>query len=421
MSVFIGSTPNTEKDDILLVKGILKKRISVEGSKKHLSDYFRKEFDNTPFLFNKGRDSLYFLLKSLNLKEDDEVIIQPFTCVAVVAPILWTRLKPIYTDINLDSYNMDLEHLKEKITEKSRVVILQHTFGNIADTQRVRRIVDDINKGRDKSKKIYIVEDCAHIYTENHKNLGIGLYSDAFFFSFSQDKSISSTQGAALFINNPNLLENIKREYTLIEELSSKEESYILHYILLWNIIKKTYFKTVIPFTNISIGRILLILFRALGLIKKQASVDTLISSTPIKMSNTQAKLLLNQINKVNRLNKGRKRCTQRYNSLLKERFRFNSKNHILLRYPILIDNRKDVKERLKKKRVIGGIWYASPVFPFTNKTTLEQCMYEIGSCPNTESIADKIFNLPTNIEVSDQVQHKIIDIVNTFAKPSAF
>ncbi len=415
MPVFIGSTPNIQTDDLLLAKDILNGRKNINGS----IDELKSKFDEETFLFNRGRDSLFFFLNLLNLKEDDEVLIQAFTCVAVVAPILWSKARPVYVDIDPKSFNMDLVLLREKISEKTRVILVQHTFGNLVDVRRVREFVDEVNNEREEERKIYIIEDCAHLFTNNFSELNIGEYSDTFFFSFSQDKAISCTQGAMLVVKDPVLLTKAQKEYVLVKELSLSEAMYNAKYIILWNRIKESYFRRVVPFTNITLGRILIILFRLLGIIKKQASSDTLMFSEPKKLSEVQACLLLNQLGKSEELNKYRERIVDMYNTRIKDELRFNSIDNPLLRYPILISNREEVKEKLKKKGIIGGIWYSTVVFPLVNN--LDLVNYTAGDCPNAEMCAKSIFNLPTNIETTESDVNDILDIVNTFANPSKF
>ncbi|MCC7290407.1 DegT/DnrJ/EryC1/StrS aminotransferase family protein, partial [bacterium] len=76
-----------------------------------------------------GRTAIYLFLKSLSLSSGSQVAVQAFTCNAVINPILANNLEPLYIDITEGSYNMSLEDLNEKITDNTKVLILQHTFG----------------------------------------------------------------------------------------------------------------------------------------------------------------------------------------------------------------------------------------------------------------------------------------------------
>ena len=414
MSVFIGSLPNTENDDVVLAKKVLRDSNVANNSLEELKIHFSKN----SYFFNKGRDSLFFLFKLLGLKQGDEVITQAFSCIAVLAPIIWSGATPVYVDIETNTFNMDLKLLRKKITLKTKAIIIQHTFGNIANLEMVKEIVEKENCKRDRKNKIYIIEDCAQLFDTNLEKYGIGKYSDAYFFSFSQDKGISCTQGSVLEITNEQLKEKAKEEYKKTEKISDKESKYCAKYIKVWDVIKKSYFITLIPFTNITLGRVLIMLFRSLGIIKRQASIDTLKNPDIKKMGDIQACLLLNQLRKVEKLNKNRERVVNRYNSNLKSNLNFNSKNKVLLRYPILVDSRNEIKRLLLKKQIIIGNWYSTPVYPLSTQEELLKVGYVMGSCPIAENVGKKILNLPTNIEVKDNEIKEIIDTVNTFAKP---
>lgn len=406
MPVFIGSTPNTTEEDLKVAKGIVDGSINVEGSLDSLTNIFQKQYpEKSMFLFNRGRDSMYFLFQNLNLNPDDEIIIQGFTCIAVVAPILWAKCKPVFVDISRDTFNMDISKMEGKITEKTKVIIIQHTFGNIADMQKIRKIVERENEKREKSNKIFLLEDCAHVL--DFENREIGKYSEAFFFSFAQDKSISSTHGALLVVNNIDLLDKeIHEEYEQIPELPKEDALYNAKYILYWDRIKKNYFKKIIV-PRVTFGKGLLLLYRFLGKIKKQASNDTTTFDGIHKMSEIQAKLLLGQLEKLKEFNENRKSISRIYGS---------KENTPILRYPILVQNRAEVKEKLKNIGVISGTWYTSPIFPIA-WNDLACLGYKVGECPEAEYCARHVMNLPTNIEVNEDKAREILEIVNKYAK----
>ena len=419
MSVFIGSIPNCTKEDVALAKSILKESRNDSESLSSLQKYFEGMFPNKyVYLFNRGRDSLYFFLKLLNLSSDDEVIVQPFTCVSAVAPILWANCNPVYVDISKSSFNMDLEELKEKITEKCKVIVIQHTFGNIANTKKVRDLVDRINRGREYENRIYIVEDCAHIFVENYQDFDIGKYSDAVFFSFAQDKCLSSTQGSVLVIKKSPVFTNSVAQYSEVEEQGRLSSLYNASYIVHWDLIKRTYFKTIIPFTNITLGRALVVLFRTLGLIKRQADGKSIKYDGIHKMSGVQAELLQEQVKRIKLFNDHRKKISSIYDNLLRKEFVFEGKggNEILLRYPVLVKNPNELKNRLRDIRVITGRWYSSPVYPL-DKGFYKDIKMMSGMYPNNKFCCKYILNLPLNIEVDMGTAVKVCDIVNRYGE----
>jgi dTDP-4-amino-4,6-dideoxygalactose transaminase len=285
--------------------------------------------------------------------------------------------------------------------------------------KKVRDLVDKANRERAEKEKIKIIEDSAHIFPSDFKGKysTLGKYSDMLLFSFSQDKSISSTQGAASIILDEDALDIARENYSELRKPSKKESLYNARYIKLWSLIKKYYFTKIIPRTNITIGRVLIILFRNLGLIKKQAKADTIVFSGIEKLSQVQAVLLSNQLKKVSKINQKREKITEFYDTNLKENFVFKTEGDLLLRYPILLENRAEVKQKLLEREIIVGNWYSSPVHPLSEEE-LGKVDYKQGSCPIAERVGKNILNLPTNIEVTEEDAKEIVGIVNNFAKP---
>jgi dTDP-4-amino-4,6-dideoxygalactose transaminase len=420
MGVFIGSIPNNTEDDFKLAKDILNGTIRTKNARRNLERKFQDMFPKKDvFLFNRGREAMHFLFQSIPLQKDDEVILQAFTCIAVVAPILWSKAEPVFVDMKRETFNINLEKLKEAITPKTKVIVIQHTFGNLVNVEEVRKIVDEENNKRENNKKIFLLEDCAHLFDSTNKDLG--KYSDAFFFSFAQDKAISCTQGALLVVNRLYKLEdNLVEKYKEVDEMPEKDALYNAKYITLWGRIKKYYFTVDIPFLKFSIGKLLLVIYRLFGLIKRQASSNSTEFEGVYKLNDVQAKLLDQQLERIEEFNEHRRNISRIYTEGLKESFKFNIEEteepSVLLRYPILLQNPEQVREELRKIKVIAGRWYTTPVFPISIEN-LHTAGYEKGSCTEAEFCCRNIINLPTNIEVTEDIARNIVWIVNSVGK----
>jgi len=420
MGVFIGSIPNNTEDDFKLAKDILNGTIRTKNARRNLERKFQDMFPKKDvFLFNRGREAMHFLFQSIPLQKDDEVILQAFTCIAVVAPILWSKAKPVFVDMKRETFNIDLEKLKEAITSKTKVIVVQHTFGNLVNMEEVRKIVDEENNKRENNKKIFLLEDCAHLFDSTNKNLG--KYSDALLFSFAQDKAISCTQGALLVMNRSYKLKNdLRGKYEEVDEMSEKDALYNAKYIDFWDKIKRYYFTVDIPFLKFSIGKLLFVIYKLLGLIKRQASSNSIEFEGIYKLSDVQAKLLEKQLERTEELNKHRRNISKIYTEGLKEGFKFNieetEKSLALLRYPVLLQNPEHVREELRKIKVIAGRWYTTPVFPISIEN-LHTVGYETGSCTEVEFCCRNIINLPTNIEVTEDIARNIVWIINSVGK----
>jgi dTDP-4-amino-4,6-dideoxygalactose transaminase len=331
---------------------------------------------------------------------------------AVIVPLKWLQIKPIYADIELETYNISLESIKRRITKKTRAIIVQHTFGIPAEITKIKQYIQEINNEREKNERIYLIEDCAHSLNIKVDDKYLGTFGDVSFFSFGQDKVVSTTQGGSIITNSKDIEENVEKEYKNVPNMPKKIIRYNLRYPLLWSIIKKFYYTPNIFSNNrflskFTIGKFLILLFRAFGLIKQQASIDNFgdperdISKISIK----QKHLLKNQIRKIEKLTIHRKKITEMYSKQLGLDL-----SGPLIRYPILVDYPDIVKNKLQKKQVVIGNWYNYPVIP--RGIDLNNINYHLGSCPNTEYAMEHIINLPTDINVKDKDVKIIVDIV---------
>ncbi|MBU1120062.1 aminotransferase class I/II-fold pyridoxal phosphate-dependent enzyme [Patescibacteria group bacterium] len=413
MPTLIGSIPTTQADDLELAKRILNGQENLSSSisvlQKSLEGIFKSK---EMYLFNRGREALYFALKTLGINPNDEVIIQAMTCVAVITPILWLNARPVYVDINENDFNIDVTDLEKKITSKTRAIVVQHTFGNISNMKKISEIA--------RKHNIYIIEDCAHLFYTDYSKTDINKYSDISFFSFAQDKGISAVQGGLVVVNNPQFKKIAMDLYLNIEDQNPKQALYNAKYIQLWSMIKKYYFTPILPFQKrITLGKALVMIFRKLGMIKQQATSS--VEETPImnRISDVQSALLLNQLKKCDYINNRREELVNIYNEKLSLEIANKTNTKHLLRYPILLQNPILVMKALQNRQYICGRWYNTMVFPMHEN--LDKVGYVSGSCPKAEVLVKSILNLPTNIDLEDDEAIEIAKIVNENGKSFKF
>ena len=101
---------------------------------------------------SSGTAALHLALIVLGVQKDDEVILPSYTCIAVALPVLYQQGKPILADIT-DDYNISVEDIRKKITDKTKAVILPHIFGYPADLDEIKELCE--------KNDIYLIEDCA--------------------------------------------------------------------------------------------------------------------------------------------------------------------------------------------------------------------------------------------------------------------
>jgi len=385
-----------EQDEIK--KEILKKFLNVSPSTFHVS------------LFLSGRSALYHLLKSLNLKKGDEVLVQAFTCEAVVLPIVALKLKPVFFDIERKSFSANPIDLEKKLSEKSKVVILQHTFG-ITPSQR-EKILFIIRK-----HNLLLIEDIAHgINISKIKMKNAKLKNHFFLLSFGRSKSLYSVFGGAIVTNNKKIAKKL-------DSFNLPYSSYSLIFKLL--LYKPIAFITKLTY-NIYLGKIIHFFSQKFNLLipeitkkEKAGEYDHFFDK---KYPNALAILLLNQLNRFTKTQNQRKKIVNFYLKNLNKVTSSTTSDVVIklqvtqsiIRFPLLIENRDKILKNLAKKGIFLGRWYDSPVAP--KGFPLDKVGYRWGSCPVAEEVCQKIINLPTN-NIKLNEAKKLTKILNDVLK----
>jgi len=150
---------------------------------------------------SSGTSALHLALIAIGVSKNDEVIIPSYTCIAVALPILYQQAKPILTDVN-DDYNISVEDVKEKITKRTKAVIVPHMFGYPADLKELKEICEE--------KGIYLVEDCAQAIGAIYQGKKVGTIGDISIFSFYATKMMTTIQGGMVCTNNSDWIQIIK-------------------------------------------------------------------------------------------------------------------------------------------------------------------------------------------------------------------
>lgn len=330
------------------------------------------------FFYLTGRAALFFIIKSLKLPKQSEVLVQAFTCAAVPLPVIAADSKPVYVDIESDTYSMDIADLAKKYSPNAKVLILQHTYGF---TPKYRREI--LTFAREKN--IMVIEDIAHGW--NPETLD---NPQTLLLSFGRSKALSSVFGGAIITDDP----AIQKSLTMLElALTPPSATFIFRSLLykpLSMIIKSTY--------NIAFGKILHAITKKLNLlipeitpVEKAGEFDTyLAKSYPPVL----AALLLKQLDRFQEVSKIRSASAVQYAQ------KFNS-NHIhsgpVTRYPVRISNRDQILKQAAYHSIYLGNWYNRPIGGVS--FDLETIGYVKGSCPNAELISKEIINLPTLID----------------------
>ncbi|HQC60120.1 MAG TPA: DegT/DnrJ/EryC1/StrS family aminotransferase [Bacteroidales bacterium] len=154
-----------------------------------------------------GTDALQIALMSLDLKPGDEVITPTFTFISTVEVVALLGLKPIFVDVDPDTFNINVDDIKRLITKNTKAIIPVHLFGQCADMEEIMKIA--------KENNIYVIEDNAQaigaeFFFSNGKILKSGTIGDIGCTSFFPSKNLGCYgDGGAIFTNSDTLAEKL--------------------------------------------------------------------------------------------------------------------------------------------------------------------------------------------------------------------
>ncbi|MEA5512734.1 DegT/DnrJ/EryC1/StrS family aminotransferase [Nodularia sp. UHCC 0506] len=147
---------------------------------------------------NSGTDALYLALRALDIGVGDEVITTPFTFVATAEVISAVGAKPIFVDIDTDTFNIDLQQIAAAITPKTKAIIPVHLFGQPVDMTALMAIANRHN--------LAVIEDCAQATGASWNNQKVGSIGHIGCFSFYPTKNLGGCgDGGAITTNDPEL------------------------------------------------------------------------------------------------------------------------------------------------------------------------------------------------------------------------
>lgn len=147
-----------------------------------------------PVTVNSCTSALHLALILAGVKEGDEVILPAQTFIATGLVILMQKAKPVFADIQFDTGNIDPNSVKEKITSKTKAVIVVHWGGYPCDMDEINEIA--------RQQNIKVIEDAAHAIGAVYKNKPIGSISDFTCFSFQAIKHLTTADGGAICCKN---------------------------------------------------------------------------------------------------------------------------------------------------------------------------------------------------------------------------
>lgn len=143
---------------------------------------------------NSGTSGLHLCVKSLDIKDGDEVITPPFSFIASANCILFERAKPVFVDIDENTLCIDVNRIEEKITEKTKAILPVHIFGHSCQMDKIMEIAKKYN--------LAVIEDACEAIGTEYKNKRVGTFGDTAVFAFYPNKQITTAEGGMVVTNN---------------------------------------------------------------------------------------------------------------------------------------------------------------------------------------------------------------------------
>ncbi len=324
-------------------------------------------------LIANGTAALHAMIFAAGIGPGDEVITTPLTFAASANCALYCGARPVFADINPETYNIDPQSIEEKITDKTKAVVAVDFTGQAVEADKIRAICDKHN--------LIFIEDAAHSLGTKYNGKLVGSIADMTEFSFHPVKTCTAGEGGAITTNDDELYKR-------------------------------------------------LVLFRTHGITRAQEIMDKpaeggwyyqqIDLGYNYRMTDMQAALLSSQLDKLEMFGKRRKELVRRYDEAFsampeivvqKEIPESDTVRHlyiIQLNSDMLTCSRREIFEALQAEGVGVNVHYI-PVYSFPYYQKLG---YRMGECPKAEHLYERIISIPLYYSLTDAEQDKVIKAV---------
>lgn len=305
-----------------------------------------------------GTDALQLALMALDLQPGDEIITTPFTFVATAETIVLLGLKPVFVDVDADTFNIDVSLIEEAITEKTKCIIPVHLFGQSCDMLEIMKIAN--------KHGLKVIEDAAQCIGSYYDGMGVrkrcSTIGDLGTFSFFPSKNLGAYgDGGAVCTNDEQLFNKVS--------LFANHGSHRKYY-----------------YDNIGINS---------------------------RLDAMQAAILDVKLKYLDQYNSARINAADYYDELLNNvsevqcPVRANDRNHTFHQYTLKISAKRDlIQSILKEKGIPSAVYYPAPL----HTQSVYKQYAKKGGYPVSESLSNSVLSLPMHSELNEEVQEYIVD-----------
>lgn len=171
-----------------------------------------------------GTDSLYIIMRMLDIGENDEVITVANSWISTSETISQTGARPVFVDIDAEYYTIDEERIRQAVTSRTKAIIPVHLFGQACNMSVICQIAKEYN--------LYVIEDCAQSHFSEYESKRVGTFGIASSFSFYPGKNLGAYGDAGCILTNSDELARkvrmfsrhgaLKKHEHLIEGINSR-------------------------------------------------------------------------------------------------------------------------------------------------------------------------------------------------------
>ena len=306
---------------------------------------------------NSGTDALILSLRASGIGENDEVITTPFTYFATAEAIVLVGAKPIFVDIDPDTYNIDVNQIEKNITKKTKAIMPVHIFGQSSDIDKIALIC--------KKYKIKLIEDCAQSFGAKKKDKYTGTFGDYGCYSFFPTKNLGCAGDGGMIVTNNKANKNLLQKLRNHGGLTRNVHDYIGY---------------------------------------------------NSRLDEIQAAVLLTKLKRIKDFDRKRNNIADQYktsivNNKVKLPYQSKETHHVYNQFTICVKNRKKFSKYLENKGIPYGIYYPTPIY---KQKALKIFKYKC-SLKNTEKITKECISLPMYPELKQKAIKYIIETINNY------
>ncbi|MFX1238979.1 MAG: DegT/DnrJ/EryC1/StrS family aminotransferase [Promethearchaeota archaeon] len=311
---------------------------------------------------NNGTAALHCANYACGIKNGDEVITTPFTFAATANSVIMQGARPVFVDINEDTYNIDPTMIEEKITKKTKALLPVDLYGQPVEYDKLLNIAKKYN--------LKIIDDACQAVNAEYKGKKIGSIADVTCFSFYATKNMISGEGGVITSNDEEIVELCRR----FRHHGQSEKTRYEYYDLGYN------YRMMDLQAAIALGQI-----------------EKLEEFTQIRRRN--ANLLTNGLINIKGITPPKE---------------INNVKHVFHQYTIKIGeefhtNRDKVKKMLADKGIGCGVYYPKPLHLHPHFLKFG---YKQGDFPVAEKISEQVLSLPVHPNVTKEEIEKIISSI---------